>query len=58
MIECPWCNNQVQLVNDICPECKHEVLPEHLITSTFTDHTDEGNNKLNLKLIISKCDDL
>ncbi len=30
MIQCPWCGEQVILVGDVCPECKHEVLPEHL----------------------------
>lgn len=30
MIECPWCANQVRLVDHICPACRHEVLPEHL----------------------------
>ncbi|GJM72913.1 hypothetical protein HMSSN036_51290 [Paenibacillus macerans] len=30
MIQCPWCGARVVLINDVCPECKHEVLPEHL----------------------------
>jgi predicted nucleic-acid-binding Zn-ribbon protein len=29
-VTCPWCGNEVRLSGDICPECKHEVLPEHL----------------------------
>jgi len=31
MIECPWCSSQVILENNNCPECKHEVLDEHLV---------------------------
>lgn len=30
MIECPWCASSVILVNSVCPECRQEVLPEHL----------------------------
>lgn len=30
MIECPWCHEHVQLVDDICPACKQEVLQSHL----------------------------
>ncbi|WP_436244319.1 zinc ribbon domain-containing protein [Paenibacillus sp. LjRoot56] len=30
MIECPWCHEQVQLVEDICPACRQEVLTYHL----------------------------
>lgn len=30
MIQCPWCGERVVLVQDVCPECRHEVLPEHL----------------------------
>ena len=30
MIECPWCHEHVQLVDDICPVCKQEVLQSHL----------------------------
>jgi predicted nucleic-acid-binding Zn-ribbon protein len=29
-IECPWCAHRVVLVDNICPQCRHEVLPEHL----------------------------
>ncbi|PLT45961.1 zinc ribbon domain-containing protein [Paenibacillus sp. FSL W8-1187] len=31
-IECPWCGRTVVLQGSICPECRHEVLPEHLDT--------------------------
>jgi predicted nucleic-acid-binding Zn-ribbon protein len=27
---CPWCGSEVNLDGLICPECRHEVLPEHL----------------------------
>lgn len=30
MIQCPWCGEQVILIGGVCPDCKHEVLPEHL----------------------------
>jgi predicted nucleic-acid-binding Zn-ribbon protein len=31
MIECPWCGHRVILTADkLCPQCRHEVLPEHL----------------------------
>jgi uncharacterized protein len=26
MIECPWCTETVEIIDDICPNCKHEVL--------------------------------
>ncbi len=26
MIECPWCASHVVIIDDVCPECKHEVL--------------------------------
>ncbi len=31
MIECPWCSNHVILEHNYCPECKQEVLDEHLV---------------------------
>lgn len=40
MIQCPWCGHEVQLVNRICPECKHEVLPEHLDAADGTGSQD------------------
>lgn len=30
MIECPWCHEHVQLVDEICPACKQEVFMNHL----------------------------
>lgn len=27
---CPWCGNEIRLSGEVCPECRHEVLPEHL----------------------------
>lgn len=29
-VTCPWCGGEVSLDGQICPECRHEVLPEHL----------------------------
>jgi predicted nucleic-acid-binding Zn-ribbon protein len=31
MIECPWCHQLVHLKDNVCPNCKQEVLPEHLV---------------------------
>ncbi len=44
MIQCPWCSKTVKLENDICPECRHEVLPEHL------SPTREGNEEVPMDL--------
>lgn len=30
MITCPWCDEQVHLVDDVCPACNHEVKEQHL----------------------------
>ncbi|WP_168121930.1 zinc ribbon domain-containing protein [Paenibacillus sp. HB172176] len=30
-IDCPWCGERVRLHEEICPACKLEVLPEHLV---------------------------
>ncbi|WP_438432937.1 zinc ribbon domain-containing protein [Gorillibacterium sp. sgz500922] len=30
MIECPWCHHRVVLVDQLCPECRQEVLEDHL----------------------------
>lgn len=29
-VVCPWCGEEVILSGEICPLCRHEVLPEHL----------------------------
>lgn len=34
MVQCPWCAQEVTLNDNMCPECKHEVLPEHLNSET------------------------
>jgi uncharacterized protein len=26
MIECPWCTETVEIIDDICPNCRYEVL--------------------------------
>jgi predicted nucleic-acid-binding Zn-ribbon protein len=58
MIECPWCNNQVILQENICPECKQEVLPEHLNSipdnsDQETENIEENYSELNVEQIIS-----
>jgi predicted nucleic-acid-binding Zn-ribbon protein len=30
LIECPWCEQTVNLEENVCPNCKQEVLPQHL----------------------------
>lgn len=44
MIDCPWCEKRVHLVNDICPECNHEVLPEHCASWDQSDGKQENTN--------------
>jgi len=26
MVECPWCTDTVEIVDNVCPNCRHEVL--------------------------------
>lgn len=43
VVQCPWCAHEVTIIDNMCPECKHEVLPEHLISETneqTTEHFD------------------
>lgn len=46
MIECPWCTKEVVIVNDICPECKHEVLLDKQgnVTFEYAEEIDESTN--------------
>ncbi|MFC4775269.1 zinc ribbon domain-containing protein [Paenibacillus sp. GCM10023252] len=37
MIECPWCSSEVELDGTICPVCRHEVMPQHLVEVTETE---------------------
>ncbi|MBD2869902.1 zinc ribbon domain-containing protein [Paenibacillus arenilitoris] len=37
MIECPWCGSRIVPVDEICPACRHEILPEHLSPSSESD---------------------
>jgi len=68
MVECPWCAEQVELVNDLCPACKQEVLPEHLIpyddeaaeteVNQWNDQADSVADNLDISEIIAnrfKC---
>lgn len=41
-VQCPWCGEEVRLDQTICPECKHEVLPEHLSGKDGEDGLVEG----------------
>ncbi|MCR8644468.1 zinc ribbon domain-containing protein [Paenibacillus sp. N1-5-1-14] len=40
MIECPWCNKNVEVYDNICPNCKQEVLPDQELhnTDVYTNH--------------------
>ncbi|WP_231638506.1 zinc ribbon domain-containing protein [Paenibacillus sp. JCM 10914] len=48
MVQCPWCASEVILDDGICPECRHEVLPEHLESSDF-DGTMNIRNQSNVE---------
>ena len=37
MIECPWCGENVYIVDNVCPSCKHEVLLDEMGEVTFVD---------------------
>lgn len=41
-VVCPWCGEEVILSGDICPLCRHEVLPEHLSGMEAMDGELEG----------------
>jgi len=43
MVECPWCGNEFEVVENLCPYCKHEVLPEHV---QFGIHPDEDGDEV------------
>lgn len=56
VIECPRCHHNVVIVDSICPECKHEVLEEHLhVTYLDDDHEfeDEQSVELSIEEMIS-----
>ncbi|SDT50911.1 Predicted nucleic-acid-binding protein, contains Zn-ribbon domain [Paenibacillaceae bacterium GAS479] len=40
-IDCPWCGEAVVLDGTICPDCRHEVLPEHLKQQESGDVEDD-----------------
>lgn len=37
MIQCPWCTKEVEVMDNICPECKHEVLLDEMGNIMFED---------------------
>lgn len=49
-VTCPWCGNEVRLDGQICPECRHEVLPEHLATNEGASHS-EGEAELDSSVV-------
>jgi len=53
MLQCPWCNNHVQLINHICPECKHEVLPEHLNAAPFNESNQSEDDSMSNHIELS-----
>lgn len=38
-VQCPWCGEEVILSGNICPLCRHEVLPEHLNGTEASEST-------------------
>ncbi|MZQ81263.1 hypothetical protein GQF01_03885 [Paenibacillus sp. 5J-6] len=46
MIECPWCNQLVHLKDNVCPNCKQEVLPEHFVDEA---HAVEKNYSMDVE---------
>lgn len=52
MIECPWCSSQVQLDQNVCPACKHEVLAEHLEPA----FRDQDNSPLESEIALDELD--
>ncbi|WP_083681527.1 zinc ribbon domain-containing protein [Paenibacillus sp. FSL A5-0031] len=48
MIECPWCGSSVILEHNCCPECKQEVLDEHL--DPFVDDQENELEESDLEL--------
>lgn len=58
MIECPWCSKQVHLQSDICPECKHEVLPHHLNNDSHESLQTDIHSEVSIEHLITskfKC---
>jgi predicted nucleic-acid-binding Zn-ribbon protein len=47
-IECPWCSSVVQLDQNVCPACKHEVLAQHLNPDLSEDQNDTFDSELAL----------
>jgi uncharacterized protein len=45
MIECPWCLKKVVIVDDVCPECRHEVLTD-LDGNVLFNERDEDSDEL------------
>ena len=45
MIECPWCTSRVEINNEICPVCKHEVLLDQNGDLVFENTTIDENNE-------------
>ncbi len=40
MLECPWCTETVEIIDEICPNCRHEVLLDRDGNPRF-DETDD-----------------
>ncbi|MDQ6420797.1 zinc ribbon domain-containing protein [Paenibacillus sp. LHD-117] len=53
---CPWCGSEVRLSGDICPECKHEVLPEHLEGKESGQPDEDGAQSVSERIV--EADDL
>lgn len=66
LIECPWCGSQIVITESVCPECRQEVLPEHLSESLLEQesviYTDEPyiedlplDIRISSKFVCSRC---
>lgn len=55
MIECPWCTKSVVIIDDICPNCRHEVLLDRDGNPRFDAPDDtvlEADNAVNIEQLI------
>jgi len=51
MVECPWCGNEFEVVENICPYCKHEVLPEHVSVIDEAANDGLGDDEVKLGIV-------
>lgn len=59
MVECPWCTETVEIIDDICPNCRHEVLLDRDGNPRFDDpdsveSVPEHDSTTNIEQLISE----